>query len=397
MTTHVKRAFKFRFYPTDAQAAELSRTFGCVRKVYNMALAARTEAWARQERINYNQTSAMLTEWKKTEELAYLGEVSSVPLQQTLRHLQGAFTNFFAKRARYPRFKSKRTSRASAEYTSSAFRFREGKLTLAKMAEPLDIRCSRPLPEGSMPTTVTVSRDGAGRWFVSLLCEDPAVRPLPANSDAVGIDVGLSHLLTLSTGEKIANPRHERRDRVCLAKAQRELSRKAKGSANRAKARVKVARVHARITDRRRDMLHKLTTRLVRENQTLVIEDLTVRNMVKNRTLARAISDAAWSQLRSMLEYKAAWYGREVIAVDRFFPSSRLCSHCGALAERMPLGVRTWTCVCGTTHDRDVNAANNLLAAGLAVSVWGAGVRPQRESSRTGQSAMKQKSLQREP
>jgi putative transposase len=339
----------------------------------------------------------MLTEWKKTEELAYLGEVSSVPLQQTLRHLQGAFTNFFAKRARYPRFKSKRTSRASAEYTSSAFRLREGKLTLAKMAEPLDIRWSRPLPEGSMPTTVTVSRDGAGRWFVSLLCEDPAVRPLPANSDAVGIDVGLSHLLTLSTGEKIANPRHERRDRVRLAKAQRELSRKAKGSANRAKARARVARVHARITDRRRDMLHKPTTRLVRENQTLVIEDLTVRNMVKNRTLARAISDAAWSQLRSMLEYKAAWYGREVIAVDRFFPSSRLCSHCGALAERMPLGVRTWTCVCGTTHDRDVNAANNLLAAGLAVSVWGAGVRPQRESSRTGQSAMKQKSLQREP
>ncbi|MFF2133118.1 RNA-guided endonuclease InsQ/TnpB family protein [Streptomyces olivochromogenes] len=397
MTTHVKRAFKFRFYPTDAQAAELSRTFGCVRKVYNMALAARTEAWARQERINYNQTSAMLTEWKKTEELAYLGEVSSVPLQQTLRHLQGAFTNFFAKRARYPRFKSKRTSRASAEYTSSAFRLREGKLTLAKMAEPLDIRWSRPLPEGSMPTTVTVSRDGAERWFVSLLCEDPAVRPLPANSDAVGIDVGLSHLLTLSTGEKIANPRHERRDRVRLAKAQRELSRKAKGSANRAKARARVARVHARINDRRRDMLHKLTTRLVRENQTLVIEDLTVRNMVKNRTLARAISDAAWSQLRSMLEYKAPWYGREVIAVDRFFPSSRLCSHCGALAERMPLGVRTWTCVCGTTHDRDVNAANNLLAAGLAVSVWGAGVRPQRESSRTGQSAMKQKSLQREP
>jgi putative transposase len=397
VTTYVKRAFKFRFYPTDAQAAELSRTFGCVRKVYNMALAARTEAWARQERINYNQTSAMLTEWKKTEELAYLGEVSSVPLQQTLRHLQGAFTNFFAKRARYPRFKSKRTSRASAEYTSSAFRLREGKLTLAKMAEPLDIRWSRPLPEGSMPTTVTVSRDGAGRWFVSLLCEDPAVRPLPANSDAVGIDVGLSHLLTLSTGEKIANPRHERRDRVRLAKAQRELSRKAKGSANRAKARARVARVHARITDRRRDMLHKPTTRLVRENQTLVIEDLTVRNMVKNRTLARAISDAAWSQLRSMLEYKAAWYGREVIAVDRFFPSSRLCSHCGALAERMPLGVRTWTCVCGTTHDRDVNAANNLLAAGLAVSVWGAGVRPQRESSRTGQSAMKQKSLQREP
>ncbi|WP_405627662.1 transposase [Streptomyces sp. NBC_00016] len=398
MAIHVKRAFKYRFYPSDAQAAELSRTFGCVRKVYNMALAARTEAWARQERVNYNQTSALLTAWKKTEELAYLGEVSSVPLQQALRHLQIAFSNFFAKRAKYPRFKSRKKSRRSAEYTTSAFRFRDGRLTLAKMSEPLDIRWSRPMPEGAKPSTVTVSHDAAGRWFVSLLVEDPAVQPLPANGTAIGIDVGLSHLVTLSTGEKVANPRHERRDRARLARAQRQVSRKATGSANRAKARVKAARVHARIADRRRDMLHKLTTRLVRENQTLVIEDLTVRGMVRNRSLARAISDAAWADFRSMLEYKAAWYGREVIAVDRFFPSSKLCSHCGALAERMPLNVRTWTCDgCGTTHDRDVNAAKNLLAVGLTASVCGAGVRPQRESSRTGRSATKQKTPRREP
>jgi putative transposase len=262
----VKRAFRYRFYPTDVQAAQLLRTFGCVRKVYNMALEARAEAWSRQERLNYYQTSAMLTEWKKTEGLAYLGEVSSVPLQQALRHLQTAFGNFFAKRARFPRYKSKRKSRASAEYTSSAFRFRDGRLTLAKMAEPLDIVWSRPLPDGSVPTTVTVSRDSAGRWFVSMLCEDPSVKPLLANSNAIGIDVGLDHLLTLSTGEKVTNPRHERRDRARLAKAQRDLARKAEGSANREKARRKVARVHARITDRRRDMLHKLTTRLVREN-----------------------------------------------------------------------------------------------------------------------------------
>ncbi|MFH0174649.1 RNA-guided endonuclease InsQ/TnpB family protein [Streptomyces cacaoi] len=398
MAIHVKRAFKYRFYPSDAQAAELSRTFGCVRKVYNMALAARTEAWARQERVNYNQTSALLTAWKKTEELAYLGEVSSVPLQQALRHLQIAFSNFFAKRAKYPRFKSRKKSRRSAEYTTSAFRFRDGRLTLAKMSEPLDIRWSRPMPEGAKPSTVTVSHDAAGRWFVSLLVEDPAVQPLPANGTAIGIDVGLSHLVTLSTGEKVANPRHERRDRARLARAQRQVSRKATGSANRAKARVKAARVHARIADRRRDMLHKLTTRLVRENQTLVIEDLTVRGMVRNRSLARAISDAAWADFRSMLEYKAAWYGREVIAVDRFFPSSKLCSHCGALAERMPLNVRAWTCDgCGTTHDRDVNAAKNLLAVGLTASVCGAGVRPQRESSRTGRSATKQKTPRREP
>ncbi|WSQ10058.1 transposase [Streptomyces sp. NBC_01231] len=395
-TTHVKRAFKYRFYPTDEQAAELSRTFGCVRKVYNMALAARTEAWARQERVNYNATSAMLTVWKKTEELAFLNEVSSVPLQQCLRHLQTAFTHFFGKRAKYPRFKSKKKSRRSAEYTTSGFRFRDGKLTLAKMPQPLDIVWSRPLPAGAKPSTVTVSQDAAGRWFVSMLCEDPAVQALPANDNAVGIDVGLDHLLTLSTGEKIANPRHERRDRARLALAQRRAAKKTKGSKNQAKARRKAAKVHARIADRRRDGLHKLTTRLVRENQTLVIEDLTVRNMVKNRSLARAISDAAWSQFRSMLEYKAAWYGREVIVVDRFFPSSKLCSTCGTLQDRMPLHVRTWTCDCGTTHDRDVNAAKNLLAVGLTVTACGAGVRPQRRTP-GGQPATKQEPPRREP
>ncbi|MGW7521563.1 RNA-guided endonuclease InsQ/TnpB family protein [Streptomyces sp. NPDC054796] len=397
-TGQVKRAFKYRFYPADAQAAELSRTFGCVRKVYNMALAARTEAWTRQERVNYHATSAMLTAWKKTGELAYLNEVSSVPLQQTLRHLQAAFTNFFGKRAKYPRFKSRKRSRKSAEYTTSGFRFRDGRLTLAKMREPLDIRWSRLLPEGVSPSTVTVSQDAAGRWFVSLLCDDPSIRPLPAMDTAVGIDVGLDHLLTLSTGEKIANPRHERADRARLALAQRRLARKAKGDgANRRKARRKVAKVHARIADRRRDHLHKLTSKLVRENQTLVIEDLTVRNMVRNHTLARAISDASWSEFRSMLEYKAHWYGRDVVVVDRFFPSSRLCSTCGTLQDTMPLHVRTWTCQgCGTTHDRDVNAAKNLLAAGRAVEACGAGVRPQR-SSPGGQSAMKQEVSRREP
>jgi len=303
---------------------------------------------------------------------------------------------FFAKRARYPRFKSRKKSRRSAEYTSSAFRFRDGALTLAKMTEPLDVVWSRPLPQDATPSTVTVSQDAAGRWFVSLLCEDPAVTPLPATDSAVGVDAGLDHLLTLSTGEKITNPRHERRDRARLAKAQRALARKARGEgANRAKARRRVARIHARIADRRRDHLHKVTTRLVRENQTIVIEDLTVSGMLRNRSLARAISDAAWSEFRNLLEYKATWYGRGVIAVDRWFPSSKLCSVCGSVRDTLPLHVRSWTCGCGTTHDRDVNAARNILAAGLAVSACGAGVRPQR-SSPGGRSAMKQEALRRE-
>jgi putative transposase len=189
----VKRAFKYRFYPTMSQAAELSRTFGCARKVYNLALQARSEAWAqRRERVGYDATSAMLTSWKRSEDLAFLNEVSCVPLQQALRHLQAAFSGFWNKRAAYPRFKSKKRSRASAEYTRSAFRWRDGALTLAKMSEPLDIRWSRPLPDGVTPSTVTVSRDSAGRWFVSLLCEDAGVKPFPATDSAVRIDVGPS-------------------------------------------------------------------------------------------------------------------------------------------------------------------------------------------------------------
>lgn len=373
----MKRAFKYRFYPTVAQAAELSRTFGCVRLVYNKALDARAAAWAREQRhVTYGDTSAMLTTWKKTDDLAFLGEVSSVPLQQTLRHLQNAFSHFFAGRARYPRFKSRKKSRASAEYTRSAFRWRDGQLLLAKMPEPLAIKWSRPLPEGAEPSTVTVSRDSAGRWFVSILVEAIVDHHLPT-ARAVGVDAGLTALVTLSTGEKIANPRHERRDRHRLARAQRALARKQKGSANREKARRTVARTYARITDRRRDFLHKLSTRLVRENQTIVIEDLNVSGMLRGRQ-ARAISDASWSQLRSMLEYKATWYGREVIAIDRWFPSSKTCSACGTLTSSMPLSLRTWACRCGAIHDRDVNAAKNILAAGLAVTACGDGVGPTR-------------------
>ncbi|WP_199757561.1 RNA-guided endonuclease TnpB family protein [Micromonospora sp. Llam0] len=391
MSRTVKRAFKYRFYPTPGQAAELARTFGCVRLVYNMALAARTEAWTlRRERVTYHATSALLTGWKKSDELAFLNEVSSVPLQQALRHLQTAFTNFWAKRAGYPTFKSRKRSRRSAEYTASAFRWRDGRLTLAKMSDPLDIVWSRPLPQGVAPSTVTVSQDAAGRWFVSLLCDD-WIEPAPASTAVVGVDAGLDSLFTLSSGEKIPNPRHERRDRAALVRAQRNLARKARGSANRARARLAVARIHARIADRRRDHLHKLTTRLVRETQTIVIEDLTVRNMMANHSLARAISDAGWRQFRTMLGYKADWYGRDLVVVDRWFPSTRLCSACGALAEHMPLAVRSWTCRCGQAHNRDVNAARNLLAEGLSVIACGGGVRPHRESSsRTGRSSVKQ-------
>ena len=390
MVRVVKRAYKYRFYPSPEQAAELSRTFGCVRKVYNLALAARTEAWyQRAERVSYAQSSALLTAWKRSEDLAYLGEVSSVPLQQALRHLQGAFAAFWEKRAAYPRFKSRKRSRASAEYTRSAFRYRDGRLWLAKMTAPLDIRWSRPLPGGAQPSTVTVSRDSAARWFVSLLCECPMVSTPPGHA-VVGIDAGITSLVTLSTGEKITNPQHERRDRARLALAQRRMARKARGSANRAKARLKVARAHARIADRRRDFLHKLTTRLVRDNQAVVIEDLNVRGMLGNHHLARAISGAAWGDLRAMLEYKCDWYGRDLVVIDRWFPSSKTCSACGRTVARLALGTREWACPsCGARHDRDINAAKNILAAGLAVAACGGGVRP-KPVSRRGQPPTKQ-------
>ena len=373
-----ERAYKYRFFPTAEQENLLRRTMGCVRLVYNLALATRTEAWyEKQERIDYKQTSSLLTSWKKTEELDFLNEVSCVPLQQCLRHLQKAFANFWDKRAQYPNFKKKRNG-GSAEFTKSAFKFRDGNVWLAKCFEPLNIVWSRYLPEGSSPSTITVKLDPSGRWFVSLLVDDSTVKPLPPTDKQVGIDGGVSSLITTSDGEKIANPKHFNRLYHKLSVAQKELSRKTKGSKNRDKARLKVAKIHAKIKDARTDFLHKLTTKLVRENSLIAIEDLSIRNMVKNHKLARSISDAAWGEMFRQLEYKCEWYGRELVKIDRFFPSSKRCHHCGFVMDKLPLDVRSWNCPsCGTTGiDRDINAGKNILAAGLAVTVCGADVRP---------------------
>ncbi|MHC5755991.1 MAG: RNA-guided endonuclease InsQ/TnpB family protein, partial [Nostoc sp.] len=247
--------------------------------------------------------------------------------------------------------------------------------------EPLAIRWSRTLPEGVVPSTVTVKLSPAGRWAISLLV-DVEIEPLPKSPNAVGVDLGVTSLVALSTGEHLHNPKGFKAKRTKLRRAQKALSRKQKGSNNRYKANLKVAKVHQKIGDARKDFLHKLTTRLVRENQTIAVEDLAVKNMVKNRKLALSISDASWGELVRQLEYKCDWYGRTLVKIDRWFPSSKRCGSCGHIVEKLPLNIREWKCPkCGTHHDRDVNAANNILAAGLAVKVCGANVRPDRHKS----------------
>ncbi|WP_414587876.1 RNA-guided endonuclease InsQ/TnpB family protein [Scytonema sp. PCC 10023] len=379
----MEKAYRYRFYPTIEQETLLRRTIGCVRLVFNKALAARTEGWyERQERVDYVQTSAMLTNWKKEENLQFLNEVSSVPLQQGLRHLQSAFSNFFAGRAKYPNFKKKRNG-GSAEFTKAAFRWKDGQVYLAKCSEPLPIKWSRQLPTVCEPTTITVKLEPSGRWFVSLRFCDPTDEKLEPVDKSVGLDVGISSLVTLSTGEKITNPKGFDKHYRKLRKAQKTLSRRQKGSRNRDKARLKVARIIAKISDSRIDHLHKLTTRLVRENQTIAVEDLAVKNMVKNPKLARAISDASWGEFVRQLEYKTKWYGRTLVKIDRWFPSSKRCGSCGHILERLPLNVREWHCPnCGTHHDRDINAARNILAVGHTVTVCGANIRPDGHKSK---------------
>jgi putative transposase len=371
-----KRAYKYRIYPTVEQKSILARTFGCARFVYNWALHLRTEAYYQEhKRVSYHDTSAALTLLKQQDDYQWLNEVSSVPTQQALRHLDRAFRNFFAGHAKYPTFKKRRGDQ-TAEYTTSAFNWDGKSLTLAKMDEPLKIVWSRPLPEGAKPTTVTVIKDKAERYFVSILVEED-IKPLPLTNKQVGLDLGLKSMVILSTGETVGNPKFFAKDEKKLAKAQRRYAKKKKGSKNREKASHKVARLHAQIADRRRDYQHKLSTRLIHDHQVICCESLSVKNMVQNPKLSKAISDVGWGEFVRQLEYKAAWYGRTLIKIDKFYPSSKRCFSCGHILESLSLDIRAWTCPeCQSVHDRDVNAAKNVLAAGLAVSACGESIRP---------------------
>jgi putative transposase len=367
----MRTAYRCRAYPDAAQQAMLNRTFGCVRVVWNTILAARRERYVTQRTgMSYGQASAELTALKQDPQWAWLNEVSCVPLQQALRHQQQAFTAFFAKRARYPRFKS-RQSRQAAEYTRSAFTLRNGQLRLAKTPGPLVFVWSWPGVEvaGLDPTTVFVSKEPDGRWYVTLAVDAQPPQHFPVVGRAVGVDLGVHDFAVTSEGDRVANPRHLERKARNLARYQRRLARCQKGSANRAKARAKVARAHRKVRNARQDFLHRTTTHLVRGHDLIAIEDLAVKNMVRNRRLARAISDCSWGEFRRQLEYKCQRADRRLVVTSRWYPSSKTCSACGFLLADLPLKIRTWRCPsCRTRHDRDVNAAKNILAAGLAAA-----------------------------
>jgi putative transposase len=365
----MRTAYRCRAYPDEAQQQMLARTFGCVRLVWNQILVARHRLYhAEGKSLSYAASDATLTALKRDPEFAFLSEVSSVPLQQALRHQHEAFGAFFAGRARYPRFKSRRGGQ-SATYTRSAFSMRGGMLRLAKTNAALRYVWTWPdIDPGSLdPTSVTVAKDPAGRWFVTFHVDAPDPVPIPATRQKIGLDLGLTDLAVLSNAEKIPHPKDWERHEKRLKRYQRRLARCQMGSHNRVKAAVKVARAHARVADARRDFLHKASTGLVCRFDVIAVEDLNVAGMVRNRRLARAIACTGWAQFRSMLEYKAKRCGRQIIAVDRWYPTSKTCSACGHLLADLSLGTRHWACpACGTRHDRDVNAAKNILAAGLA-------------------------------
>ena len=361
----MKVRYQFRFYPTDQQSQGLARLFGCVRVVWNDALTICRSA---EKLPSYNQLSSFLTQSKQTEERVWLTEVSAVPLQQSVRNLNIAYQNFFnsingkrkGKKIKPPRFKS-RKSRQSATFIHAGFSLKGDKVYLAKIGY-LKVVWSRPLP--SEPSSVTVIKDAAGRYFLSFVVE---INPekLPDKGNSVGIDLGIIDFATLDNGEKIKAPKPLKKRLKKLRKAQRSLSRKQKGSKRREKARLKVAKIHAKIKDIRTDFLHQLSTRLIRENQTIVLENLNTSGMMKNRKLSRAISDLGWRSFRTMLEAKAEMYGRDFRVISRWEPTTQKCSCCGQIGGKKELSVREWTCLfCGEAHDRDVNAAKNIKVAG---------------------------------
>lgn len=360
------KGYKFRIYPNKTQACLINKTLGSCRFVYNHFLTVRRDSWnIEHKHVNYYQTSSQLTLLKRYDEYAWLREVDSMALHEALRNLDTAFQNFFQHRARYPRYKSKHCHSQSyrTRNQSNGIRIVDNRIKLPKVGL-VKAKLSRDF--GGRILNATVSRTASGKYFVSL-CVQEDVDVLPNGGKQIGIDVGLKAFYSDSNGDTVANPRILRRLSGKLAREQRRLAHKLPHSKNRERQRIRVARIHERIVNIRKDFLHQHTIRLTRENQTIAVEHLQVKNMMKNHSLAQAIADVSWSEFFRMLAYKAKLHGGEVLKVDTFYPSSQICHICGyqnPLTKN--LSVRKWICpACTTHHDRDVNAAKNILLQAL--------------------------------
>ncbi len=399
----MKLRYRYRIYPTAQQKIALAKLFGCCRVVFNDALAFCHENYRRGDKfVGYNQWSKSLTESKKIEEREWLKEVSSIPLQQSLQDLKTAFNNFFdscqgkrkGKKVKPPKFK-KRRSKQSARFTRNGFKVNQHTVTLPKVGD-LKVVWSRDLP--SDPSSVTVIKDSANRYFLSFVC-DVEQNQRPNNEQSIGVDLGITDFATLSTGEKIKAPKPLRRNLRRLRRLQKNLSKKQKGSNRYETARLNVAKLHAKIADIRTDFLHKLSTRLIQENQLIALEDLNVSGMVKNRKLSRIISDLGWRSFRTMLEAKGGMYERDVRIIDRWEPTSQTCSCCGFRGGKKELNIREWMCLnCGAVHDRDINASRNILTVAGGQSETQNGCRRRCETTNwvavSGEASTHQKSKQ---
>ena len=363
----MNKGVKFRIYPNKVQENLILQTFGCCRLIYNKGLDMRDKAYKNGYKANYTQTSAMLTNLKNDDNFGFLKLVDSIALQQSLRDLDRAYQNFFKKRAKPPQFKSKHNNHQSYRTLNQGNNIRivSNYLKLPKLGY---VKVKQSMEVGHI-NNVTIEKTPTGKYY-AVLNVNFELEFKQNNGNSIGIDVGLKEFYTDSNSNKVDNPKYFEKSEKKLKREQRILSRKQKGSKNRNKQRIKVARVYEKITNQRNDFLQKESTKLVRENQTIAIEDLNVKGMVKNHHLAKAISNVSWSKFFEMLEYKATWYGNKIIRVPTFFPSSQTCNNCGQANPLVRnLSVREWECpFCHTKHDRDYNAAINILNKGLSLA-----------------------------